>query len=65
MIGTVSIEKWKKTKLLVEELEGFLFTDSQALPLKRLLSIRDYLNYVVRTYPWLSPYLKGLHLTID
>ena len=21
--------------------------------------------YVVRTYPWLNPYMKGMHLTID
>ncbi len=24
-----------------------------------------FLIYVDRTYPWLSPYIKGLHLTID
>ena len=65
VIGTVTVRKWRKTKLLVEEVEGFLLADSDALPLKRLLLIRGYLNYVVRTYPWLSPYLKGLHLTIN
>ena len=27
--------------------------------------MRGFLNYVVRTYPWMNPYLKGLHLTID
>ena len=32
---------------------------------QRLLEIRGFLNYVVRTYPWMNPYLKGLHLTID
>ena len=32
---------------------------------QRLLEIRGFLNYVVRTYPWLNPYTKGLHLTID
>ena len=32
---------------------------------QRLLDIRDFLNYVVRTYPWLNPYTKGLHLIID
>ena len=35
------------------------------LPRKRLLKIWGFLNYVVRTYPWLNPYTKGLHLTID
>ncbi len=35
------------------------------LPLQRLLEIRGFLMYVVRTYPWLNPYMKGMHLTID
>jgi hypothetical protein len=35
------------------------------LPLSRLLQIRGFLMYVVRTYPWINPYMKGLHLTID
>ena len=32
---------------------------------QRLLEISGFLNYVVRTYPWLNPYTKGLHLAID
>jgi len=32
---------------------------------QRLEEMRGFLNYVVRTYPWMNPYLKGLHLTID
>ena len=35
------------------------------LPLHCLLQIRGFLIYVVRTYKWLNPYIKGLHLTID
>ena len=35
------------------------------LPRQLLLVIRGFLNYVVRTYPWMNPYTKGLHLTID
>ena len=31
----------------------------------RLEVIRGFLNYVVQTYPWMNPYIKGLHLTID
>ncbi len=27
--------------------------------------IRGFLIYVVWTYPWLNPYIKGLHLAID
>ena len=61
--GMVSQEKWDKTRLLIRELEIMLIDDF--LPLQRLLVIRGFLIYVVRTYPWLNPYIKGLHLTID
>ena len=32
---------------------------------QQLQEIRGVLNHIVRTYPWMNPYLKGLHLTID
>ena len=32
---------------------------------RRLIDIRGFLNYVTRTYPWMNPYLKEFHLTID
>ena len=32
---------------------------------KRLECIRGFLIYVARTFKWMTPYLKGLHLTID
>jgi hypothetical protein len=59
----VSQEKWDKTKRLIAELEGMVALD--CLPLTRLLQIRGFLMYVVHTYPWINPYMKGLHLTID
>ena len=40
-------------------------TPTRRLPRQRLLVIRGFLNYVVRTYPWMSSYIKGLHITID
>ena len=49
----VSKEKWQKTQALVWELEEMLEWDF--LPLQRLLEIRGFLIYVVRTYPWLTP----------
>jgi hypothetical protein len=64
VVGTITTEKWGKTKSLIQELESLLLS-SEGMPLRRLLSVRGFLNYVVRTYPWLNPYLKGLHLTID
>ena len=32
---------------------------------KILEGIRGFLIYVARTFKWMTPYLKGLHLTID
>ena len=32
---------------------------------KILECIRGFLIYVARTFKWMTPYLKGLHLTID
>jgi hypothetical protein len=59
----VSQEKWEKTQALIRELGSMMEQD--LLPLQRLLEIRGILIYVVRTYPWLNPYIKGLHLTVD
>ena len=36
-----------------------------ALRLQHMLEIRGFLIYVVRAYPWLNPYMKEMHLTID
>jgi len=63
VIGMVSQEKWDRTKALVQELSDLV--SKPPLPLHRLLQIRGFLIYVVRTYKWLNPYIKGLHLTID
>ena len=59
----VSQEKWDKTKRLIHELVDMVTCDHLAL--ERLLQIRGFLMYVVRTYTWINPYMKGLHLTID
>ena len=59
----VSQEKWDKTKGLLKELTDML--TKGPLPLQCMLEIRGFLMYVVRTYPWLNPYMKGMHLTID
>jgi hypothetical protein len=59
----VSQEKWDKTKGLLKELTDML--TKGPLPLQRMLEIWGFLMYVVRTYPWLNPYMKGINLTID
>ena len=62
--GTVSQEKWEKAQGLVLELYDMLSCE-EGLSVKRLEEIRGFLNYLARTYRWMAPYLKGLHLTID
>eukprot|EP00956_Cyclotella_meneghiniana_P033568 scaffold97112_cov54-Cyclotella_meneghiniana.AAC.1 len=62
----VTPEKWQKTKDLVSEVAAMLTESTDGkLDRKRLEQIRGFLIYVSRTYPWMPPYLKGLHLTID
>jgi hypothetical protein len=63
VLGMVSQVKWDKTKMLIAELGNMI--PKGPLPLQRLLEIQGFLVYVVRTYPWLNPYIKGLHLTVD
>jgi len=63
VVTLVSQKKWDKTQELVEELQQM-----SAAPMydrKRLEQIRGYLIYTSRTYKWMVPYLKGIHLTID
>jgi hypothetical protein len=62
----VSLEKWVKTKALIAELREMIQRESgNKLHLLRLLQIRGFLLYVTRTYRYMTPHLKGLHLTID
>jgi hypothetical protein len=66
IFSLVSGKQWAEAKELIGELLALLDarTDGQ-LPHHRLLQIRGFLVYVSRAYPWMPPYLKGLHLTID
>ena len=32
---------------------------------QRLLEIQGFLNYVVSMYNWMTPYMKGIHNTMD
>ena len=63
LVGMVSQEKWDKTKALLKQLTEM--PGKVPLPLQRLLEIWGFLMYVVRTYPWLIPYMKGMYLTVD
>ncbi len=63
MVGMVSQEKWDKTRHLIQELLEMI--PKGPLPLQQMLEIRGFLMYVVRTYTWMNPYIKGMHNTID
>jgi hypothetical protein len=63
VILLVSDKKWEKTRTLVAKLREMI--DWPTLDRKILERIRGVLIYVSRTYRWMVPYLKGLHLTID
>lgn len=65
----VSEEKWIKARSLlnatVEELNDTTHSPLAHLQHKPLEKTRGFLVYVCRTYPTITPYLKGLHLTLD
>ena len=51
---------------MIAELKGLMSArEDKKVPHKRLEQIRGFAIYVSRTYEWMPPYLKGLHLTID
>jgi hypothetical protein len=39
--------------------------DPDTMPIHRLERIRGFLIYVMRTHPCMTPYLIGIHMTID
>jgi hypothetical protein len=56
--------KWDKAKRLVQELLDELDT-KPTLDRKVLESIRGFFIHLQRTYPAITPFIKGLHLSID
>jgi len=61
--------KWSKAKAQLDELheELVLYQEgrTEGLDFKRLESVRGFLVHMQLTYPALTPYLKGLPLTLD
>eukprot|EP00978_Attheya_sp_CCMP212_P014301 scaffold36374_cov58-Attheya_sp.AAC.7 len=71
---SVTQKRWKKTRAGVEWLDRELeLVKAQAkagegdgkMTHKPMESIRGFLNYVARMYEMITPYLKGIHLTLD
>lgn len=60
----ISEERWSKTKQLLDWVNQNM-QDSSGIPFKELEKYRGFLIYVSRTYPEMTPYLKGIHLTLD
>lgn len=66
LVALISQKKWDKMKTMLAELTELMNArEDKKVPHKRLEQIRGFAIYVSRTYDWMPPYLKGLHLTID
>jgi hypothetical protein len=63
---TTSQDKWDKGKSYISELQSALAAVPRPwLDHKTLERIRGFLVHLQRVYPAITPFLKGLHLTID
>ena len=60
----VSQEKWEKTQEIITYLADTLKEGGVFLH-KTLESHRGFLIYIMRTYPAMKPYLRGVHATLD
>jgi hypothetical protein len=61
---TCPVTKWTKAKTLLAELQATL-TSGASLPRKPLEATRGFFIHLMRTFPIITPYLKGMHLTLD
>lgn len=61
---TCGQDKWVKAQRFLKELQGELLTSPQ-LSHKSLEQKRGFFVHLQHTYPCITPFLKGLHLTID
>ena len=55
----------KKTCRLIAELMIMELEVSEGMNWENMESIRGFLVYVARTYRYMNPHLKGMHLKID
>ena len=62
----VSQERWEKTQASVNQVATWLNSSTRArIPRKDLERIRGFLVYVALTYTIMTPYLRGIHLTLE
>ena len=57
--------QWDKFKRLILELVDMEAIEEEVLDRSKMESMRGLLLYTVRTYQYMNPYLKGLHLTLN
>ncbi len=60
---SISVERWNKAKGMIAWIKESIL-HSTFVNHKTLESYRGFLIYISRTYPALTPYLKGIHLTL-
>ena len=61
----VSQDRWDKTRRLIAELVGMEREGRYGMSRARMDSIRGFLVYVFRKYGYITPYLKGVNLTLE
>ena len=60
----VAQERWDKAKRMILWMKEAIQSGPE-IEFKTLESHRGFLIYLVRTYPAINPYLKGIHLSLD
>ena len=59
-----SQEKWDKAKRYLQEIKAELASHSR-LAYKPMEQKRGFFIHLMRTYPCITPFLKGMHMTLD
>ena len=60
-----SQEKWDRMKNIFKKWSTLVAAEETELNHKELQSDRRFLVYCTQAYPGLTPYLKGVHLTLE
>lgn len=61
---SVTPERWSKAQGMINWISECMST-SDSIDFKVLERYRGFMVYISRTYPVITPYLKGVHLTLD
>ncbi len=61
---SISQERWIKAKSMILWIKDCCQLEKE-IDFKTLEDYQGFLIYISRTYPFINPYLKGIHLTLD